>query len=419
MIRTLLLIILLYFSSFLYSQQSWQPLYIDDTIQPISILPISHDTIIFGIYPSGEYPHGGIYRSIDSGGSWQFYEIEYGTWGVRALMLDEEIIFAGTNWGIYKSVDWGESWEKLVTIYKNCLALEKLDPNTIFAGCSEYLLRSTNNGIGWDTCLILNQNTLINSILAVSDSLIYLAATSFSSNDGGLYASYDGGDNWTRIGLIMYNIQSLAISPFNELYAGCWYSGLHKSVDSGLTWENIFPDKDAVSVISRENEVFVGCALQSFITSGIFYSGDNGETWEDRTHNITNKYIRQIAFSNDDFLFSLSRYEGAVLGPPLNRSLNQVVDIHESQNNELEFYLHPNPANSYVNITFPESISDNCSKFTINLYDLNGKLISGELFRYSQINKKVRLDVSKCDAGLYFVKVSNSKVSFSRKLVIK
>jgi len=420
MIRTHLLIILLHISFFLYSQQSWQPLYVDDTIQPVSILPISYDTIIIGVKTYGEYPHGGIYKSIDGGGSWQFYEIEYGTWRVYSLLHSEnEVIYAGTNKAVYKSVNLGESWESLLTTNKNCLTLELLSPSTIFVGCQEYLLRSTDNGIAWDTCLMLNQNTYINSILGVSDSLIYMAATSYTSIDGGLYVSYDGGDNWSRIGLIMYNIESLAISPFNELYAGCWYKGLFKSVDSGLTWENVLPDMDAVSVISRGNEIFVGCAKQSFSSSGIFYSGDNGETWEDRTHNITNKNIVQIAFSRDDYLHSLSRWENLSLGPPLNRSMNPIVGVHSFRNKDLEFILYPNPANSFINITIPESICDSYSRFKVYLYNLTGEIISYESIQNNRVNKVIRLDVSKYNPGLYILKLSSAEQTFSKKIIIQ
>lgn len=420
MIRTHLLIILLHISAFLYSQQSWEPLYVDDTIHPISILPISHDTIIFGIYPSGEYPHGGVYRSIDSGGSWQFHEIEYGTWGVYSLLLSEdEVIYAGTNWGVYKSINWGESWEKLLTTNKNCIALEHISPSTIFVGSWGFLLRSTNNGITWDTCLVLHQNTIINSILAVSDSLIYLAATSYTSTDGGLYVSYDGGDSWNRIGLVMHNIQSLAISPDDELYAGCYYSGLYKSEDYGFTWENVLPDMDAVSVISRGNEIFVGCAKQSYLTSGIFYSGDNGESWEDRTHNITNKNIKQIAFSHDNYIYSLSRWENLSLGAPLNRSMNPVVGVQSKNIKDCEIYIYPNPTNSFININSPESFCESWPTLKIHLYNLNGEIVYYESFQNRGGNLMYRINVSQYKPGLYIIKLSCGDQILSKKILIQ
>ena len=371
--RFIILVFMILCSPLSHSQQAWQPLLHNDTIEPTSILPISYDTIIIGVHTYGEYPHGGVYRSIDGGGSWQFYEIEYGTWRVYDLMLDEDdVIFAGTNRGIYKSADWGESWEKLVTTPSNCISLEKISPSTIFAGCWEYLLRSTNDGLSWDTCLVLNQNTSINSILAVSDSLLYMAATSYTSNEGGLYASYDGGDNWTRIGLVMYNIESLEFSPFDELYAGCWYLGLQKSTDFGISWETVLPNLDAISVISRGNEVFVGSEPQSYVTSGIFYSGDNGVTWENRTHNITNDHIREIAFSNDDYLFSLSLYTTSSLGPPLNRSMNPVVGFDEYSHRKYVTNIYPNPFTSSTTIEYELTEP---SHVHLTIYNAIGELV--------------------------------------------
>jgi photosystem II stability/assembly factor-like uncharacterized protein len=418
--RTFLLIVLIHISAFLYSQQAWQALYIEDTIQPVSILPISYDTLILGAKTYGVYPHGGIYRSIDSGESWQFYEIAYFTWRVYTLELSEnDVIYAGTNWGIYKSINWGENWDSLIITKKNCLCLELLSPSTIFAGCQEYLLRSTNNGLVWDTCLILNQNTYINSILAVSDSLIYLAATSYTSTDGGLYVTYDGGDNWSRIGLIMYNIQSLAISPNDELYAGCWYSGLYKSEDHGFNWENVLPDKDAVSVITRGNEVFVGCAKQSYLSSGVFYSGDNGETWEDRTHNIANKDMVQIEFSHDDYLHTLSRYELLSLGTPLYRSMNPVVGVQNKNMMERKILIYPNPTGSFLNINFSDSFCDNCAPLKVYLYNTSGEIVRYESIQNWPENIVLKFNVSQNKPGLYILKLSCGDQSLSKKILIQ
>ncbi len=420
MIRTHFLILLLHISAFLYSQHSWQPLYVDDTIQPVSILPISYDTVIIGVKTYGAYPHGGVYRSINAGGSWQFYEIEYGVSTVYSLLRNEnEVIYAGTNRGVYKSVNWCEGWEKLLTTNNNCIALEHLSPSTILVGSWGFLMRSTNNGVTWDTCFILNQNTAIRSILAVSDSLIYLAATSYTSTDGGLYVSYDGGDSWSRIGLIMYNIPSLAISPNNELYAGCYYTGLYKSEDYGFTWENVLPDMDAVSVISRGNEVFVGCEDQSYLTSGIFYSGDNGETWEDRTHNITNKSIQQIAFSPDDYLYSLSRWEYLSLGPPLNRSMNPVVGVQSIRRSECEILMYPNPTSSFLNINIPESFCESCPILKVYLFNIDGTIVSYESIQNSRGNNVFRLNVSQYKPGLYIIKLACAEQILSKKILIQ
>lgn len=420
MIRALFIGVILQFSLVLHSQQSWQPLDINDTIQPVSILPISYDTVIIGVRTYGEYPHGGIYRSIDAGESWQFYETEYGTWRVYPLMLAENgDIFAGTNLGLYKSEDLGESWENVISIFKSCTALEQVLPNTIFAGFRELLLRSNDYGTTWDTCFLLDQNTYINSILAVADSLIYFSATSYTSNDGGLYASYDGGINWDRIGLVMYNIQSLAFSPNNELYAGCWYVGLLKSTDYGLTWETVLPQQDAVSVISRGNEVFVGCAHQSYITSGIFYSGDNGATWEDRTHNIINRELVQIAFSDDDFLYSLSRYEYSSLGTPLYRSINPVVGIDEARDNDLTFTFYPNPSNSSINVVIPEEFPNKHQNIKLSVYNLNGQIVAFESIPLkNRKGKVIRFNVSNLKPGLYIIKINGERSFYSNKLLI-
>ena len=66
---------------------------------------------------------------------------------------------------------------------------------------------------------------------------------------------------------------------------------------------------------------------------------------------------------------------------------------------ELNFSCFPNPTTTVVNIALKSSDS----YFTINIFDISGRLI----FKTQQYGKSTKIDVSNLDSGIYFLNVSN------------
>lgn len=86
-----------------------------------------------------------------------------------------------------------------------------------------------------------------------------------------------------------------------------------------------------------------------------------------------------------------------------------VTDIPETPNFGKFFLIYPNPSNDILTI-------DNKTEEIYNLYliDMRGRFI------YSQILKnKKNIDVSKFEAGIYLLKITNEKNSFVKKLIIE
>ncbi|MBA6315334.1 T9SS type A sorting domain-containing protein [Cellulophaga baltica] len=95
------------------------------------------------------------------------------------------------------------------------------------------------------------------------------------------------------------------------------------------------------------------------------------------------------------FTFSLSGQE------PTKKSTN---------NNEIAgFKLYPNPTfNDVVYITTKKNLSK-----TVQVYDLLGELVLQAHSHYKELN------ISKLDAGVYIVQVTENNKTSSRKLVVK
>ena len=81
----------------------------------------------------------------------------------------------------------------------------------------------------------------------------------------------------------------------------------------------------------------------------------------------------------------------------------------ESNNEIVGFKLYPNPTfNDVVYIT----TKDNGTK-DILVYDLFGEIVLKERTSYKELN------ISKLDAGVYIVQVTENNKTISRKLVVK
>jgi len=88
----------------------------------------------------------------------------------------------------------------------------------------------------------------------------------------------------------------------------------------------------------------------------------------------------------------------------------QPLSTQEFAENNLKIY--PNPADDIVNI---DAIAGSIGKANVKIYDLNGKQVFNTAF---DLNSVQELNVSKLNRGLYILKIENSSVNISTKLLI-
>ena len=72
--------------------------------------------------------------------------------------------------------------------------------------------------------------------------------------------------------------------------------------------------------------------------------------------------------------------------------------------------LYPNPASEFVNLEF-----DEVSNLTVNVFDIQGKLI----LKNNATTSPFKLDVSGLESGMYFVKIDGNGESITKKLIIR
>lgn len=199
---------------------------------------------------------GTVWRSADAGRTWE----TAGNAGLQALGLTIDpqtpstLYAAGIGGsagigGIAKSVDRGDTWTLLpvqpATYYEVDIAPSS--PSTLYATATledftPLLLRSDDGGASWTQLRFDSQGAIYPS-LAV-DPLV--ATTVYTSDQGYIYKSTDGGQTWSQVSnpVDSNTTYPLAISDSGRLYAAVWDIGVVAYEDGNPTGEilgRLFP----------------------------------------------------------------------------------------------------------------------------------------------------------------------------------
>ena len=154
--------------------------------------------------------------------------------------------------GIYKAVDDGSTpWDDVIWEEKNnglaedekyvaCLASAPSDPSILYAGIAGKVLKTQDGGNTWERKVdgLPPDESIISLAIDLFNPQILYAGTYV-----GFYASNDGGDIWEFRdgGLGQRYIRSLAIDPMDskKVGAGTYDDGVFASIDGGKNWTQI------------------------------------------------------------------------------------------------------------------------------------------------------------------------------------
>ncbi len=207
---------------------------------------------------------------------------------------------ASASGGIWKTIDGGGSWQHLnddlLNLSTNAIAMSPSNHNVIYIGTGEGyggfgmvdgsgMYKSTNKGASWsdiDTTVYDDNFKSVNKIIVdQDDEKIVLAAT-----NTGIFRTVNGGQNWDTVYFTGHAVQDIDINPLNPntLYAGVNRWGIIKSYDNGLNWfdalEGIgtgFRFSVTVSPVDT-NVVFTGVEAPKLETH-VYTSSDGAESW--------------------------------------------------------------------------------------------------------------------------------------------
>lgn len=200
-----------------------------------------------------------VYKSTDAGATWSLLENNLGAAGdrmsIETTAADPDLIYVLTgNWStsFYKSTDGGENWSSTTSpsskttfygYYDNAFGVSDINPDLILAGGLE-VARSTNGATSWQkksnwdspgSSSYVHADNHAFALHPADENIVY------SGNDGGIFVSYDKGENWTDIsnGLRIaqiYRLSTCQQHPENVL-SGWQDNG--SNLWDGTSWEEI------------------------------------------------------------------------------------------------------------------------------------------------------------------------------------
>lgn len=99
---------------------------------------------------------------------------------------------------------------------------------------------------------------------------------------------------------------------------------------------------------------------------------------------------------------------------------NITTEIEETENSENYFSIYPNPAEKYVNVKITDKKLEERllqNSLRLQLLNLQGKVLQEVGFSKSQ----VKIDISECESGVYFLRLLDHKMNFSAtsKLIVR
>ena len=285
-------------------------------VQALALHPSTPATVYAGTAA------GGVFKSIDSGGSWTAVNAGLTNLAVTSLVIDPltpTTLYAGTyGGGVFRSVDSGGNWTAvhsgLTNLAVTTLAIDPSTPTTLYAGTDGGgVFKSSDAGGNWTAAnaglglgLLSNPSVTALAIDPASPGTLYAAASFYALELWlwSVFKSTDGGGSWTQANTGLpggatlgapRGVQALAVDPAQPatLYAVDQYSTF-KSSDGGDTWA---PVGLGLSGTAQDMVIDPSLAgrLYAATDDGVFLSTDGGDTWTPVNNGLASPNVGTLA----------------------------------------------------------------------------------------------------------------------------
>lgn len=221
-----------------------------------------------------------------------------------------------------------------------------------------------------------------------------------------------GSTNQYSVYLSFYN-QRIALPSFHNLDVNIVQTG-PDAYTATITAEQTFNAFSPVKLYTALTESNIAVTWYSqteidYVCRAMYPSASgssiNFATQNPQTFNFnftTTGYVKDncqfVAFLQDDVSHKVTQVTKV--------DMSSIIGVEELSGEKINIY--PNPATEYI-------MANTCGNGTIEIFDMTGKLVSSSnITKTSQV-----IDIRNLQHGIYFVKVTNNKNTFTQKLVIE
>ena len=270
----------------------------------------------------------GVLKSVDGGASWNETGLSFSLHDasmVNRILIDpadHQVLIAATTSGAIKTTDGGLTWNTLLTPVEFIdMEYKPGDFNTLYGSTRDgQIYVSTSAGTFWNI-VYDNENTrrIELAVTPAQPKLVYAAVV---NDENGLYGIYKSGNSGQTFNLLLdgYFLNLLSYSSWGEGTRGQGYYDLGlavspsdsntvlvggintwRSTDGGYSWNIVnhwYGDQaqevhaDKHNLRYRHNGDLFECN-----DGGIYFSPDNGTSWQDKTNGISISQMYRLGVS--------------------------------------------------------------------------------------------------------------------------
>lgn len=337
---------------------------------------------------------GGIFRTLDSGESWEQKNF-VSRQGKKVVTLDDthitkilihpkdsNIIYIGTgDKGLYITLDAGERWYQtgLKSGSITNVVIDPVDPTIMYAARGTTVLKSIDEGQNWNVIYTDPNSAKIYTIVVdhSDNKKIYVG-----SSVGAVYKSIDGGENWDlrfKINGSILKIFTVAYDP-NVLYLYTGGGSIYKTVNGAEPrddaaeedierinsgWKKIAPTDELQEQLEGFTKVYRleldpqdNHIMYATSERGLLRSTDGGDTWSDQPTLLgfkdeRNTQIRHLTIDPQD-----SKIIYFFIGKIMHKTADngeswQTINTFKSQRKITDFVIDPEATNvMYIGTQF-------------------------------------------------------------------
>jgi photosystem II stability/assembly factor-like uncharacterized protein len=392
-------------------QDFWQEIILPDSVEYVFSINFNSQSQVFICTEKG------VFVSDDDGIHWDFLAgfnsstIEISTSNEIYLGLDSQnrILYSDSN---------GQEWDTIQTGFDLGGRIRLINDSLLFAFDWGWISKSSNGGITWNQVLSTSNVEIFNAI-EINNNILFAGSVNWiNSNSGGIYRSYDAGEQWELIDLIGHGIWSFFNNENNCFITGVFVApftfnpGIYRFNEDGQNWENIFNEAYIGPVVSDPFGGIYGGLTATIGNSGwgVRYSPDNGVSWSELNSGLI--YCDGI----DDIALSPNLYIYTITSSPvkLYRSSNILVGQTElGRISETKIIIYPNPFKDNLFINTIDAYNEG----EISLYTSQMKLIKSIAICPTEKTNSFCISVNSLSPGLFILKILLDNQAYTYKLL--